>query len=190
MFQDDLTGTNVNANSPGALGLPLWFIERMAEYFSIGPVDSLYMAMWMRDAARREKLPDIDHPHNPEKYFPYRYGQALWAYIGGRYGTEVIPDLLHAAGTGRNSDYRAAFKQVLGVDTKTLSILARPPSSTRIPVPSQKSRECQSTWRGRSSRTSRTAESSNVSPEAQPLDGSKPTFFSERDSLLDRIASG
>ena len=55
-FQYDLTGTNVNANSPGALGLPLWFIEGMAEYFSIGPVDP-QTAMWMRDAARREKLP-------------------------------------------------------------------------------------------------------------------------------------
>ena len=30
-FQYDITGTNVNAGTPGALGLPLWFIEGMAE---------------------------------------------------------------------------------------------------------------------------------------------------------------
>src|SRR5436305_2443270 len=38
--------------------LPLWFIEGMAEYFSIGPVDA-NTAMWLRDAARQEKLPSI-----------------------------------------------------------------------------------------------------------------------------------
>ena len=53
-FQYDITGTNVNSNTAGALALPLWFIEGMAEYLSIGPVDP-HTAMWMRDAARREK---------------------------------------------------------------------------------------------------------------------------------------
>ena len=42
---------------PGALALPLWFIEGMAEYLSVGPVDPL-TAMWMREATRREQLPD------------------------------------------------------------------------------------------------------------------------------------
>ena len=69
------------------MGLPLWFIEGMAEYLSIGPVDP-NTAMWMRDAARQEKLPDINHLDNP-KYFPYRYGQAFWAFVGGKYGDRV-----------------------------------------------------------------------------------------------------
>ena len=58
-FQYDITGTNVSGNTAGALGLPLWFIEGMAEYLSIGPVDP-HTAMWMREAARRERLPEID----------------------------------------------------------------------------------------------------------------------------------
>src|SRR5215217_2995218 len=73
-FQYDITGTNVNSNTAGALALPLWFIEGMAEYLSIGPVDP-HTAMWMRDATRREKLPDVDDLDDP-RYFPYRYGQA------------------------------------------------------------------------------------------------------------------
>ena len=98
-FQYDITNTNVSSGNAGALNLPLWFIEGMAEYLSIGPVDA-HTAMWMREAARREKLPEIDKLDDP-RYFPYRYGHALWAYIGGRFGDEVIGDMLRAGGASR-----------------------------------------------------------------------------------------
>ena len=59
-FQFDMTaGPNSLAGQNGAERLPLWFIEGMAEYLSLGPVDA-NTAMWVRDAARREKLPSID----------------------------------------------------------------------------------------------------------------------------------
>jgi len=83
-FQYDITNTNATnaaGGQPGAMSLPLWFIEGMAEYLSLGPVDP-NTAMWMREAIRRDKFPTIDKLDNP-KYFPYRYGQALWAFIGG-----------------------------------------------------------------------------------------------------------
>ena len=122
-FQFDIT-TPENA-PPGANGaerLPLWFIEGMAEYLSLGPVDA-NTAMWMRDAARqdangKEKLPTIDDLNNP-KYFPYRWGQALWAYIGGRYGDDVIRRMLTIGAMA--GDYNVAFERVLGVKTKELS---------------------------------------------------------------------
>ena len=38
---------------------PLWFMEGMAEYLSIGPVDP-HTAMWLRDAAVEGKLPTIE----------------------------------------------------------------------------------------------------------------------------------
>ncbi|MBW8895593.1 MAG: peptidase S9, partial [Acidobacteria bacterium] len=116
-FQYDITNTNANSGANSALSLPLWFIEGMAEYLSIGPVDA-HTAMWMREAAQRNKLPDIKDLDDPQ-YFPYRYGQALWAYIGGKYGDRVISDLLRVS-TGRNG-YDGAFKQLLGVDSKELS---------------------------------------------------------------------
>jgi hypothetical protein len=72
-FQYDITNTSASGaanGSAGALSLPLWFIEGMAEYLSLGP-DDPNTAMWMRESVRREKLPDIDHLDNP-RYFPYR----------------------------------------------------------------------------------------------------------------------
>jgi surface antigen Omp85-like protein/WD40 repeat protein len=174
-FQYDITNTNVNSGGTGALSLPLWFIEGMAEYLSIGPVDP-HTAMWMREAARRDKLPDIKDLDDP-KYFPYRYGQALWAYIGGKYGDRVIGDLLHVA-TGRNG-YDGAFKQLLGVDSKALSqewhaaelAVYRPlAEATKMPAAFAQALTTKQ----------HSGADINVSPELSP-DGSRMMFFSERD---------
>jgi hypothetical protein len=117
-FQYDIMiGPNAPPGGHAAEQLPLWFIEGMAEYFSIGPVDP-NTAMWLRDAARQEKLPSIDELDNP-KYFPYRWGQAFWAYIGGRFGDEVISRMMAVAAT--SGDLRVVFKNVLGMDSKELS---------------------------------------------------------------------
>jgi hypothetical protein len=116
-YQYDMTKTPESApGENGAERLPLWFIEGMAEYLSIGPVDP-NTAMWLRDAARQEKLPTIKDLDNP-KYFPYRWGQALWAYIGGRWGDEVIGQMLT---TASRRGIEEAFKDVLGVSTKEVS---------------------------------------------------------------------
>src|SRR4029453_5608163 len=54
-FQLDITGQSKGGGSgiagPTMAQLPLWFIEGMAEYLSVGPVDP-HTSMWMRDAAR------------------------------------------------------------------------------------------------------------------------------------------
>ena len=83
----------------------LWFIEGMAEYLSIGPVDP-HTAMWIRDAARKDKLPTIADLDNP-KYFPYRWGQALWAFIGGRWGDEAIPRIYRGCAAFGRHRHRA-----------------------------------------------------------------------------------
>src|SRR5438105_9474230 len=121
-FQFDITARpDAPPGQNGAERLPLWFIEGMAEYLSLGPVDP-NTAMWMRDAARevddKHKLPSIDDLNNP-KYFPYRWGQALWAYIGGRFGDDVIRRMLALAAAA--GDYNVAFEKVLGVKNKELS---------------------------------------------------------------------
>ena len=115
-FQYDITNTNANSHG-GALTMPLWFIEGMAEY-SRSARSIRNTAMWMREAARREKLPDIKDLDDP-RYFPYRYGQALWAFIGGRYGDRAIGNLLR--GSNGRGGYEDAFKGILGVDWKELS---------------------------------------------------------------------
>jgi Tol biopolymer transport system component len=101
----------------GAERLPLWFIEGMAEYLSLGPVDA-NTAMWLRDAARKEKLPSIRDLDNP-KYFPYRWGQAFWAYVGGRWGDQVVREMLDIG--ARSGDPRVAIERVLGLNDKELS---------------------------------------------------------------------
>ena len=117
-FQYDLSRRR-DDDEPGGSSLdrlPLWFVEGMAEYLSLGPVDP-HTAMWLRDAARNEKLPDINKLGDP-RYFPYRWGQALWAYLGGRWGDRVVRDIFDAAlQTGPN----AAQERVTGLKMKELS---------------------------------------------------------------------
>jgi Tol biopolymer transport system component len=174
-FQFDMTGTNISANMPGALGLPLWFIEGMAEYLSIGPEDP-HTSMWMREAARREALPTIDQL-NRGRYFPYRYGHSLWAFIGGRYGDEVVGDVLRASLGG--GGYRDGFAQILGLTTEELSkqwhdalFEAYRPVAQMTQMPADAARPL-------ITRERRGGEI-NVGPEISP-DGTKLLFFSERD---------
>ena len=68
--------------------LPLWFVEGMAEFLTIGAEDP-HTAMWVRDAADRHRLPTLGQLGDP-RWFPYRYGQALWAHLAERYGADVI----------------------------------------------------------------------------------------------------
>jgi Tol biopolymer transport system component len=119
-FQFDITSQDnprYAGAAPTALRLPLWFIEGLAEYLSIGPVDS-NTAMWMRDATRRDKLPTVKKLVDTQ-YFPYRYGQSLWAYITGRWGDDTVSSIMKSV--GRTGDYEMVLKRVLGVSLDTLS---------------------------------------------------------------------
>lgn len=79
--------------------IPLWLIEGMAEYLSLGREDP-NTAMWLRDALRRDDLPTINQLTTDARFFPYRYGQALWAYIGGAYGDQMVNTLYRGAVEG------------------------------------------------------------------------------------------
>jgi hypothetical protein len=97
--------------------VPLWLTEGMAEYFSVGRVDA-HTAMWMRDAALRDDLPTIEQITRDMSYFPYRYGQAYLAYVGGKYGDVAVANLFKLTGrVGLDS----AFVYTLGIDADSLS---------------------------------------------------------------------
>jgi hypothetical protein len=106
-----------NPVGPGVMALPLWFIEGMAEYLSLGPVDA-NTAMWVREASSREQMPTVDELDDPD-FFPYRYGHAFWAYVAGRWGDEAVADMLRA--TGPQGDIEAAMETVLGLDEDAFS---------------------------------------------------------------------
>ncbi|HSK08417.1 MAG TPA: hypothetical protein VK911_02485, partial [Vicinamibacterales bacterium] len=78
----------------GILSMPLWFIEGMAEYLTLGPDDPPTL-MWMRDVAGRDTLPTLEDLQHP-KYFPYRYGHGVWRFLVERFGEDVLPRLLKA----------------------------------------------------------------------------------------------
>lgn len=177
-FQYAMTGQGrvSSTNYPGALNMPLWFIEGMAEYLSVGPIDA-HTSMWLRDAARKEKLPTIRDLSKP-KYFPYRYGQALWAYLAARFGDQVFGDALRAIGP-RTNDAEGVLKDVLGVDheqlTKDWHVALRDAAGRMIAGKQDPTRYGPAlvTEKGQGGNL-------NVGPALSP-DGTQLAFLSERD---------
>ena len=175
---------------------PLWFMEGMAEYLSLGTVDA-HTAIWLRDAALADRLPTIADLNNP-RFFPYRYGQALFAYIGQRYGDRAIPAIMRRLGAptirpiegvpagARTAsgnletvgDPIRAIELALGVDRETLtrewheSIRARmlPPIEGHAAQPGDKLIE------------PRNDSEMNVGPVLSP-DGSRVAFLTSRNRL-------
>src|SRR3989454_3628539 len=100
-----------------AVNPPLWYMEGMAEYLSLGPIDPL-TAMWLRDAALEGRLPSIQQLTFDPRVFPYHFGHALWAYVGERWGDEVIGEILQAS---VSSGIEGAFRRALGRSLDELS---------------------------------------------------------------------
>jgi Tol biopolymer transport system component len=178
-FQYDITGSG-RPNSLGALPaasqLPLWFIEGMAEYLSIGP-ESPHTAMWMRGAladSSRDSLPSFTQLEDP-RFFPYRYGQAFLAWIAGHWGDQVIGQLLR--GAGRRRDIAIALARVLNANPDTLvsrwhaetHATYNPLKSTAAPPETFGPRLIEAKGDGRY----------NVSPSLSP-DGNQVMFLSDR----------
>ena len=97
---------------------PSWFMEGMAEYLSIGPNHPL-TTMWIRNAVANGSLPTIKQmTDRPDEYFPYRYGEALWRYVGERWGDAAIGEVLQSITT---SGVERGFQRELGVSLDQLS---------------------------------------------------------------------
>ena len=102
-FQFDITGADPRDGVPAArrasCSIPLWFVEGMAEYLSLGPVDA-QTAMWMRDAALHEKLPhikDLDDPSTSPIAGARRSGRSS----ARKYGDRAVASLLRSAANPR-----------------------------------------------------------------------------------------
>ena len=101
------------------LNPPLWFVEGMAEYLSIGPVDP-NTAMWLRDAALEGTLPTINQLEHDPRVFPYRFGHAILAYIGERWGDESIGTIMRSTMAG-GGGLDGAFRRSIGISLDQLS---------------------------------------------------------------------
>jgi hypothetical protein len=118
VFQYLVAGsTNGGQGMQGLNSIPLWLIEGMAEYLSVGRSDP-HTAMWLRDAAQRNDIPSIKQLSTDPRYFPYRYGQALWAYIGGRWGDAAVGAVYRAS---LRTGVEGSLRSVLGISSDSLS---------------------------------------------------------------------
>jgi Tol biopolymer transport system component len=119
VFQFDVASTmNNNRRRFNLEQMPLWIVEGMAEYFSKGRIDPL-TSMWIRDATVHNKMPDIRQLTRDTRYFPYRYGESVMAYIGGRFGDDAVIRYFLAAGT---SGIEGGVDRALGISAKQLFI--------------------------------------------------------------------
>lgn len=97
---------------------PGWFMEGLAEYFSIGQKHP-WTDAWIRDAVVNNTLPTIlQMTEQPDKYFPYRYGFSVWQFIGQRWGDEVIAEIMNSV---PSIGIERSFRRELGLNTVELS---------------------------------------------------------------------
>lgn len=154
--------------------IPLWMVEGMAEYFSIGKKDA-FTAMWMRDAYARNDIPSLRQlTEQSYNYFPYRYGQAFLAFIGATYGdTVIMPMFMETAKHGLEMGIRRVF----GYDTQTMSTLWRNTMETTFKA---LNKDTTSRPIGHALITQKNAGRMNVAPAISP-DGRLVAFMSEKD---------
>ncbi len=166
LHSDSISGSSLN-------NIPLWMIEGMAEYFSIGSVDP-NTAMWMRDALVNNDFPTLKQLSTEAKYFPYRYGHAFWAMIGKTWGDSlIIPIFTQTARFGLDN----ALDSLLGFDAKTLSGLWKNAMETYY----NKYIEDSVTYvAGKKIISEKNSGRMNLSPSLSP-DGKYLAFFSEKD---------
>jgi WD40-like Beta Propeller Repeat len=152
--------------------MPLWFGEGMAEYLSVGRIDA-NTAMWVRDAVNADRLPRLEDLNNP-RWFPYRYGQALWTYLAERYGESIAARAMKIRAKGN------AIARLAAATGDTADELSRGwrEAMTRLAA---------DTTRGEMTAADRAIVSStrnggrlNVGPALSP-DGTQLVFLSERD---------
>jgi Tol biopolymer transport system component len=167
--------------------IPLWLIEGMAEYMSLGRRDA-NTAMWLRDALRNDNLPTMKQLTTDPRFFPYRYGQALWAFIAGEYGDEAVVRVYKAALV---SGWEKGIVNVLRVSSDSLSkawhaaIRRDYARALTLAAPDQV---------GRAVAIGRARGEENVSPSISP-DGKYVAYYSSRglfglDLYVAEVATG
>jgi Tol biopolymer transport system component len=174
-FQYNIAQSRRGGGLQGLASLPLWLVEGMAEYLSVGRDDPL-TAMWIRDAIRRDDLPTIRQMTRESRFFPYRFGQALWAYIGGTYGDDAVIDIYRRS---LRVGFEGAIRQVLGMPTDTLSVQWKERVAEEY-LPFIADRTLPSEQGTLLLAPSTGSGSQNVSPSISP-DGRYVAFLSEKD---------
>lgn len=97
---------------------PLWFMEGMAEFLSLGHHHPQTDA-WIRDAVVNGTLPSVhEMTERPNEFFPYRFGFAFWQWVAQRWGDEIVGEIMQSVpGVG----VERAFRRHTGLTLDELS---------------------------------------------------------------------
>lgn len=168
LFVDDSLSLNSLRN------LPLWMVEGMAEYFSIGSVDA-NTAMIMRDAVQQDDFPSLRDMTRNYKYNPYRFGHSFIAFIGRTWGDSLIAPLYKETA---KFGYERAMERVIGLNANMVSDLWKAAYVNHYKEFVEDS--LLHVVRGQSLLNKDNAGRMNIAPSLSP-DGRHIAFFSEMD---------
>ncbi len=172
-FQYDLLQKKASMGISAVQNIPLFMIEGMAEYLSVGNVDS-HTVLWMRDALIHKKFPSLGELAIDLRYSPYRYGQAFWSFIANTYGEQYISHLfLETAEKG----FESAIADVLYVSTDSLSKLWKGALAKHL---IENINDSTFSVYGDRILSKKNSGRYNLAPSVSP-DGEKIIFLSERD---------
>jgi Tol biopolymer transport system component len=104
LFQGKL-GKTVTANPP------TWLMEGLASF--MGQDEDSKDRMVLRDAVVNDRVPQITQ--NPDGYFAYRFGHAVFKYIQEKYGWEGLRDFIYEYRNTLGSSVDKALKRAFDV---------------------------------------------------------------------------
>jgi Tol biopolymer transport system component len=96
---------------------PLWFMEGMAEYLSVG-MDNV-TRMWVRDGLSNNDLLSVEKLSGTFDIRVYRLGESLWHFIGEKYGKKKVGQILKSA--VNLGEVERSFKAQIAMDFKALT---------------------------------------------------------------------
>ena len=97
---------------------PLWFMEGMAEYLSVGEIDT-NTQMWLRDASLEGYLIPIRILGYVGDLRVYRFGQSIFQFIADTYGIAKVGEILRK--TRRLGSMERALESATGLTVDVLS---------------------------------------------------------------------
>ncbi|TLX72176.1 hypothetical protein E9993_18865 [Labilibacter sediminis] len=172
-FQYHMIQSNTEQGLSAIQNIPLWMIEGMAEYLSVGNTDS-HTALWMRDALIHNNFPSLKTMTVDYRYSPYRYGQAFWSYIAHTYGEQYLPHLLLETA---NKGVEKAVSDVLMLSIDSLSVLWKMKLESHL---LEHINDSTFSVHGERILSHKNSGRYNLSPSVSP-NGEKLIFLSERD---------
>ena len=117
-FQFNIAKSASTASPMRLFQMPLWVVEGMAEYLSMGR-EHPHTAMWLRDHILRDEKPTLKEITRNPKYFAYRFGQGFISFVSGTYGDNAVDNFFR---TALQRGWEAAIEYEFGMPQDSISL--------------------------------------------------------------------